>query len=125
MSNFTDTYIKALKPKTARYEEYEGGGFGIRVGIAPKSVKTWIYRYKINGITEKLTLGHYPKMSLANAKKRFIELSAIRKEGTNPKEYIEQAKLKENNTVTKLLQDWYSNYAEKNRKKPLQKMCDS
>ena len=31
MSNFTDTYIKALKPKTARYEEYEGDGFGIRV----------------------------------------------------------------------------------------------
>jgi len=120
MSNFTDTYIKALKSKTTRYEEYEGGGFGIRVGVAPKGIKTWVYRYKIDGVTEKLTLGHYPKMSLANAKKRFIELSAIRKEGANPKEYIEQAKLKENNTVTKLLQDWYSNYAEKNRKIPLQ-----
>lgn len=118
MSKFTDTYIKALKPKTARYEVYEGGGFGIRV--APTGVKTWIYRYKIDGITEKLTLGHYPSLSLANAKKRFIELSSVRKQGINPKEYIDQAKLKENNTVTKLVQDWYSNYAEKNRKKPLQ-----
>lgn len=118
MSNFTDTYIKALKPKTARYEVYEGGGFGIRV--APTGVKTWIYRYKIDGITEKLTLGHYPNLSLANAKKRFIELSSVRKQGTNPREYIDQAKLKENNTVTKLMQTWYSNYAEKNRKKPSQ-----
>lgn len=120
MSNFTDTYIKALKPKTVRYEEYEGGGFGIRVGIAPQGIKTWIYRYKINGVTEKLTLGHYPKISLANAKKRFVELSDIRKEGINPKDYIEQSKLKENNTVKKLVEDWYLNYAAKNRKKPLQ-----
>lgn len=30
MPNFTDTYIKALKPSNSRYEEYEGGGFGIR-----------------------------------------------------------------------------------------------
>lgn len=74
MSNFTDTYIKALKPKSKRYEEYEGGGFGIRV--ASTGVKTWIYRYKMNGLTEKLTLGHYPSLSLANAKKRFIELSS-------------------------------------------------
>src|SRR3982751_1224645 len=102
MSNFTDTYIKALKPKTARYEEYEGGGFGIRV--ASTGVKTWIYRYKIDRITEKLTLGHYPNMSLANAKKRFMELSAVRKEGRNPKDHIEQSKLKENNTVKKLVE---------------------
>jgi integrase len=119
MSNFTDTYIKALKPLPAkRYEQYEGGGFGLRV--ASTGVKTWIYRYKIDGITEKLTLGHYPNMSLANAKKRFMELSAVRKEGRNPKDHIEQSKLKENNTVKKLIEDWYLNYASKNRKKPLQ-----
>ena len=63
MSNFTDTYIKSLKPRTARYEEYEG------IRIPPKGIKTWIYRYKINEKTDKLTLGHYPAMSLANAKK--------------------------------------------------------
>ncbi len=24
MTNFTDTYIKGMKPRAARYEEYEG-----------------------------------------------------------------------------------------------------
>lgn len=118
MTTFTDTYIKALKPKSLRYEEYEGGGFGIRV--TPRGIKTWVYRYKIGGITDKLTLGHYPSLSLANAKKRFIELSALRRDGYNPKAIIEQAKLKENNTVSKLILSWYTNYAEKNRKKPSQ-----
>lgn len=118
MSGFTDTYIKGLKPSATRREEYEGGGFGIR--ISPNGLKTWVYRYKMNGVTEKLTLGHYPTMSLASAKKRFVELSGIRREGHNPKEMIEQLKQKENNTVGKLLQAWYSGYAEKFRKKPLQ-----
>ena len=40
MSSFTKTYIKSLKAKASRYEEYEGGGFGIRV--TPTGVKTWI-----------------------------------------------------------------------------------
>ncbi len=118
MSNFTDTYIKALKPKDKRYEEYEGGGFGIRV--TPNGVKTWIYRYKINGKTDKLTLGHYPALSLASAKKRFIELSGLRREGYSPKDIIEQEVQKENNTVTKLIMAWYLGYAEKFRKKPAQ-----
>lgn len=118
MPNFTDTYIKALKPLTKRYEEYEGGGFGIRV--TPNGVKSWIYRYKIDGKTDKLTLGHYPTISLANAKKRFAELSGLRREGYNPKRIIEQEEQKENNTVGKLVQAWYSGYAEKARKKPRQ-----
>lgn len=118
MTNFTDTYIKALKPKAARYEEYEGGGFGIRV--TPTGIKTWIYRYKINGKTDKLTLGHYPTMSLANAKKRFTELSGLRREGHTPKQLIEKEAQRESNTLTKLVSEWYTNYAEKNRKKPRQ-----
>jgi integrase len=118
MPNFTDTFIKSLKPKLKRYELYEGGGFGIR--ITPNGVKTWIYRYKINGKTDKLTLGHYPTMSLANAKKRFAELSGLRREGHTPKQVIEQETQKESNTAGKLVTEWYINYAEKNRKKPRQ-----
>lgn len=118
MSNFTDTYIRNLKAKPKRYEEYEGGGFGLR--ISPTGVKTWIYRYKIDGKTDKLTLGHYPAMSLANAKKRFLELSEIRREGQNPKESIQIKHEQQDNTVKKLILAWYDNYASKNRKKPLQ-----
>jgi integrase len=59
-------------------------------------------------------------MSLANAKKRFAELSGLRKEGHTPKQIIEDEAQKVNNTVGKLVQSWYTNYAEKNLKKPLQ-----
>ncbi|HHF7367748.1 TPA: tyrosine-type recombinase/integrase [Legionella pneumophila] len=117
MKNFTDTYIRNLKAKEKRYEEFEGGGFGIR--ITPNNVKTWIYRYKINGVTTKFTLGHYPAMSLSNAKRRFLELSQMRREGVDPKTVIQAQEEQDNNTVDKLALNWYTNYIEKHVKRPL------
>lgn len=120
MSKFTDTYIKALKPSLKRYEEYEGEGFGIRV--TPKGVKSWIYRYKIDGKTDKITLGHYPNLSLANAKKCFLELRGQRQDGQNPKSLIKKMELekekRKGNTVKKLVLEWYSGYVERERKRP-------
>ncbi len=42
-SKFTDRTIAALKPKASRYEIWEGGGFGIRVGTTGR--KSWIFVY--------------------------------------------------------------------------------
>ncbi|WP_131782773.1 tyrosine-type recombinase/integrase [Legionella gresilensis] len=118
MATFTDTYIKNLKAKDKRYEEYEGGGFGIRV--SPNQLKSWIYRYKIGNKTDKLTLGHYPTMSLSAARKKYLELQELRRTGQAPKVIIQQQIEKKNDTVAKLITSWYINYIEKNRKKPLQ-----
>ena len=85
-------------------------------------VKTWIYRYKMDGKTEKLTIGHYPRMSLHDANVRFLELSQQRRDDVNPKELIQAQKDDEerlkNNTVKKLVLDWYDGYVEKNIKRP-------
>ncbi|WP_028388774.1 tyrosine-type recombinase/integrase [Legionella fairfieldensis] len=120
MGKFTDTYIKALKPSAKRYEEYEGEGFGIRV--TPKGVKSWIYRYKMDGKTDKITLGHYPNLSLANAKKLFLELRGQRLDGQSPKILIKKQEIEKEkrkiNTVSKLVLEWYSGYVIKERKRP-------
>lgn len=63
MRNFTDTYIRNLKGKEKRFEEYEGGGFGIR--IAPNNLKSWIYRYKM----DNKTLRSIPEGSNSTKKK--------------------------------------------------------
>jgi len=55
-----------------------------------------------------------------SAKKRFSELSGLRREGQNPKNIIQKEEQKTNNTVEKLILAWYSGYAEKFRKKPQQ-----
>lgn len=118
MANFTDTYIKRLKPEKKRLEKYEGGGFGIFV--YPTGSKTWIYRYKINNKKDYVILGHYPSMSLADARKKFIDLREIKKGGRNPKEEIRKNDNDGSNTVEALVQTWYKGYIEKHRKQPLQ-----
>ena len=118
MGNFTDTYIKNLRGTDRRYEEYEGGGFGIRV--SPNHLKTWIYRYKIGNKTDKISLGHYPNMTLAHAKKKYLELGELKRSGLIPKELIQQQNEKKNDTIAKLVDAWYHSYVVKNHKQPLQ-----
>lgn len=119
MSNFTNTFIKNLKPQPKKqYEEYEGQGFGIKV--SPKGTKAWIYRYKINDKTEKVSLGHYPNLSLAEAKRKFLELKELKRQGINPKQVLAPVQEEEKTTVKELVNRWYKNYIVKHRKQPLQ-----
>lgn len=65
MAKFTARLITNLKPKKHRYEIWEGNGFGIRVSPAGK--KSWVYVYHYQNRSRRMTLGDYPKMSLAEA----------------------------------------------------------
>ncbi|NQY00593.1 MAG: tyrosine-type recombinase/integrase [Flavobacteriaceae bacterium] len=64
---FTDLGIKHLKPSNKRTDYWHSGlkGFGIRV--APSGRKTWFYLYSQNRIQRRMSLGYYPKVSLAQA----------------------------------------------------------
>ncbi|MBT8003852.1 MAG: DUF4102 domain-containing protein, partial [Rhodospirillales bacterium] len=57
MPKFTDKYIAGLKAKSARYEKWEGDGFGVRV--TPRGVKTFVWLYHFDGKSRRMTLGRY------------------------------------------------------------------
>lgn len=61
----SDRQVKNLKPRSERYEEWEGDGFGIRV--FPTGKKSWVFMYRFEGKARRITFGHYPKMSVAEA----------------------------------------------------------
>jgi integrase len=64
---FTDAKIRALKPKSSRYEVWEGGrnGFGIR--ISPHGRKSWVFMYWFERMQKRMTFGVYPEMTLEKA----------------------------------------------------------
>ncbi len=62
--SLSDTRIKALKPKTAPYEVADDGGLFIEV--LPSGAKVWRYRYRLHGKREKVTIGPYPAIPIAD-----------------------------------------------------------
>ncbi len=71
----TDAKIKAAKATGRRYELVDGNG--LYVDVTAAGVKTWRYRYRILGQREKVTIGQYPAVSLAEARARHLEMAAM------------------------------------------------
>jgi integrase len=65
----TTKSIAAAKPAAARYELPDGGCRGLYLITQPSGLKSWACRFRINGKSQKLTLGQFPAVSLAEARK--------------------------------------------------------
>lgn len=78
----TNTRIKALKPKAKPYQVFDGGGLCIEV--LPTGKKVWRVRYRLKGKPEKLTLGHYPHLTLLEARKALLEARGHLAKGVSP-----------------------------------------
>ncbi|EAW31089.1 integrative genetic element Gsu32, integrase, putative [marine gamma proteobacterium HTCC2143] len=60
---------------------------GLRLVARDTGKKTWIYRYKSDsGTTKQIRLGHFPAMSLADARSELGVLKELRNSGTDPRE---------------------------------------
>jgi integrase len=84
---FTDKMIASLKPKTERYERWEGDGFGIRV--SPRGGKAWVWVYHFDGRPRRMTLGAYSPgspdhLGLADARVKLAEARKLLASGIDP-----------------------------------------
>lgn len=118
MEKFTHNKILGLLPKEKRYLVNEGNGFCLR--ISPQGTKTWFYRYKFNGKEKWLTIGHFPTMGVAEARKHFNEYWEIRSSGQDPEQIVIEQQIQKTNTVQTLIIEWYNHYILKHRKQPQQ-----
>lgn len=105
----TDRQVKNLKPQSNRYEVWEGKGFGIR--IFPSGKKSWIYMYRFRGKARRLTLGHYPNMSVAAAHTAYGKALESLEMGIDPGVNKIQAKLADKQAFT--VNDLINEYLEK------------
>jgi integrase len=80
--SLTDAQIKAFKPKATRYLKTDGRGLSL--DVLPSGVRSWIFRYRLNGKQEKVALGHYPDMGLGAARKERDRLAQIVVKGKSP-----------------------------------------
>jgi hypothetical protein len=74
MNRLTDLKIRNLSTKT---EQMLSDGFGLYLKVRPNSkTKPWIYRFTQNGKTQKMQIGSYPLIGLAEARALARELDS-------------------------------------------------
>jgi Arm DNA-binding domain len=87
---FTDARIKDLKPKAARYLVTDRRGLSL--DVLPSGKLSWLYRYRLNGTYDKVTLGRYPDLTLRAAREKRDELVTQVAEGKSPAVEIKRAR---------------------------------
>jgi hypothetical protein len=80
----TDAAIRNAKPGNKRARLYDAGG--LYPEIAPSGGKWWRLKYSYAGKEKRLSLGVYPAVGLAKARKQRDELRALLADGIDPAE---------------------------------------
>jgi len=81
----TDRALKLLKPRSERFEVWDSSTSGFGVRVSPAGRKSFIYLYRFEGLARRMTIGVYPRMSLATARTRHAEARELLEEkGRDP-----------------------------------------
>lgn len=80
----TDVQIRKLATPTIRREVPDGKISGLYLVLQPSGARSWALRYRAGGKPAKLTLGPYPTLDLANARRRAQEALGEIASGKNP-----------------------------------------
>jgi integrase len=75
LHKLSDTQCRAAKPKPKAYKLFDGGGLALVV--LPSGVKSWRLFYREAGKQQTATLGLYPAVTLADARKRAQEARSV------------------------------------------------
>ena len=113
----TDARIRSQRPKEARYKVWDTEpGFGIRV--APSGRKSFIYLYRFEGKPRRMTLGVYPRMSLANARESVAQAVNKLEQGIDPgiEKIADRKALRDAESFAELAHEWVERWAKPKRK---------
>jgi hypothetical protein len=117
----TDIKVKSLiaKPKAYQVADSEG----LYIDVLPSGLKVWRMRYRLNGASgkhEKVTIGHYPDIGLAEARLKRSEYKRMVKEGLSPAKVKQDKKMaaRDSDTLKDFALAWYQNIVLPNNKQP-------
>jgi integrase len=80
----TDIAIRKIGPSEKRREVADGKVSGLYLVVQPSGVKSWALRYRAHGLPRKLTLGSYPGLDLAEARRKAQEALGDVARGNDP-----------------------------------------
>ena len=78
----TDSQIKKAKPKEKVYKLFDENGLYLE--IKPNGKKTWRIKYRFDNKEKNYTIGNYPEVTLALARKELIKVKQLIREHIDP-----------------------------------------
>jgi hypothetical protein len=81
---------KKAKPSGKDFQLADGQGLALIVRAGGEMV--WMYEYRIEGKKTKFRLGHYPDLSLADAREKHQAARKLARQGVCPKAQTEAEK---------------------------------
>lgn len=76
--------VEATKPASAPYEVRDAMVPGLRLLVQPSGHRSWLFRYTLRGTYRKLTVGHYPAVSLEGARTAAVTARGQVVDGRDP-----------------------------------------
>jgi len=111
----TDRQARLAKVADKPYKLTDGGGLYLHV--TPAGGKIWRCRYEIRGREKLLTIGHFPAVSLANARAARDAARDVRRTGHDPAEARKRATAEaaevDANTFEVVARDWHTRQSPK------------
>lgn len=89
----TDTTIRKAKPAAKARKLFDGGGLYLE--ISPAGRKAWRLKYRYAGKEKRFSLGGYPAVSLADARKRQLRARELLAGGQDPSQVRQREKAAE------------------------------
>jgi len=110
-TRLSDKEIKSAKPSEKEYNLFDGDG--LRLRIKPNGSKNWIFNYyrPTSRKRANLSLGKYPDLSLANARRATLEANELLAQGIDPQEerkrQQQEYKSVHQHTFSNVAKEWF------------------
>lgn len=114
-TKLTDVRVQSLKPKKDRYEVWDPAAPGFGVRVTPRGVKSFVYVYRFDGTPRRMTLGRYPKLTLAQARIKYATAkAALDEKGVDPGKLVVDGRAASRSapTVSQLVDEYIKKWAQ-------------
>jgi integrase len=101
----TDAKIRGLRPKDKQYKVPDGGGLYLHV--TPAGGKLWRFKYRFGGKEKSLSLGVYPDLKLADARKKHRQAREQLANGIDPATAKRMEKFRQEKTFETVASEWW------------------
>jgi len=100
----TDFAVRAAKPRERLYKVSDGGGMYLLV--SPRGGRWWRLKYRIDGLEKSMSLGVYPRVSLALARERREKAKDLIEAGIDPSAQRQAEKRKRRASFESVAREW-------------------